>query len=152
MIVKVQCSIRDCRTVAVGETAIPLCVGHRDAIMDDLAIHLARRTLIASRKPQDAPTDWIAPAEDESKIESFVYFIRRERLIKIGYSTSPAARAVNLGGIVLATISGNFRDEKAMHRQFAHHRQQGEWFDPGEDLIGYINCLRTRDGLPDITA
>lgn len=146
------CSIKECRTVAVAGGTIPLCVDHREAVLADLALHLARRTLSATKLSARDPDERDLAAGEQPTIQGFVYFIRRERLIKIGYSTSPEHRARDLGGIVLATIPGDFKAEKQIHRQFAHLRQNGEWFSPGEDLIGYINCLRSRDQAPDIAA
>jgi hypothetical protein len=39
---------------------------------------------------------------------------------------------------VLAVLSGSYEEESRLHQQFAHLRTVGEWFEPGDDLIGFI--------------
>lgn len=147
------CDIKGCQTVAVIGTAVRLCASHREALLDDLALYLARRTY-ASRVGK-SPAEHDAFATDPSAPSgatrtAFVYFMRRERLIKIGYSTDPVARATGLNAELLAAVPGDWALEKQMHSQFAHLRRTGEWFEPGEDLIGYINALRNKQQFPDI--
>lgn len=39
---------------------------------------------------------------------------------------------------VLAIIDGDRPEERQLHRKFAHLRTVGEWFEPGDDLLGFI--------------
>lgn len=39
---------------------------------------------------------------------------------------------------VLAVADGTFDSEKALHRRFEHLRVVNEWFEPGDDLLGFI--------------
>nr|WP_237545792.1 GIY-YIG nuclease family protein [Streptomyces sp. SID1046] len=78
--------------------------------------------------------------------------MRREVLIKIGVSNSPAKRAQSLNAIVLATMPGTHDDERSMHRRFKQHRAHNEWFRPGPDLISFINQLRQAKGQAPVTS
>jgi hypothetical protein len=81
-----------------------------------------------------------------------VYFLRSAdgSRIKIGTTMSMAQRLKQLvaehgeGLEVLAVIDGSQPEEKALHRRFSHLRRVGEWFEPGNDLIGFI----VSDGKP----
>ena len=76
-----------------------------------------------------------------------VYFLqgRVTGLIKIGYSKDPYGRARDIAAeasepmTLLKICRNRNRDhERAAHRYFAHHRQIGEWFRPGADLLDFI--------------
>lgn len=66
----------------------------------------------------------------------FVYFARGAvtKLIKIGKSTNPTNRAVNMqvgSGEdldIILTLPGTRRDERKFHIQFRGQRERGEWF------------------------
>lgn len=150
-----SCDIKGCQTVAVIGFNVRLCVSHRDAVLNELATYLARRTFAAHMgKSPTSADEWAAdPTVNATAApkQAFVYFLRRERLIKIGYSIDPVIRASGLNAELLAAVPGDWALEKKMHAQFAHLRSTGEWFEPGEDLVGYINALRYKDQLPDIT-
>jgi hypothetical protein len=71
-----------------------------------------------------------------------IYFIRLGSLVKIGFTTNLAQRLKHVPHEeVLAVTTGSMRDEKALHAQFAHLRQYGEWFRQGPDLLGHIESL-----------
>lgn len=126
--------------------------------MVELSPWMARREVWLSHYgPEHNPQTYQAPRERSDydrrdDPDSFVYFIRREKLIKIGYSIDPVRRAGDLGGVVLATIPGERQVERSMHLMFAHLRDHGEWFRPGDDLLAYINVLRARLKQPAIAA
>ncbi len=77
---------------------------------------------------------------------SSVYFIQAGLfgLIKIGSATDPTARlAMFQTGCpeelrLIAAIPGGGVAERRLHKQFAHLRVRGEWFQPAEELLGYI--------------
>jgi hypothetical protein len=51
---------------------------------------------------------------------------------------------------VLAVQDGGPDDEVLLHRRFAHLRAVGEWFEPGDDLVGFIMAEgRPWDGSDD---
>lgn len=81
-----------------------------------------------------------------------IYFIAmpdRSR-IKIGTTIRLSERLRQLcrehgdGLEVLAVIDGGTAEERALHRRFAEHRIVNEWFEPGDDLMGFI----VSDGRP----
>ena len=76
-----------------------------------------------------------------------IYFIEGDDdLIKIGTTIRLTQRLRALayeskGPLrVLAVMAGSYREEKALHRRFDHHRipEQGEWFHGGRDLLKFI--------------
>ncbi|MGY1579162.1 GIY-YIG nuclease family protein [Streptomyces sp. MN13] len=81
---------------------------------------------------------------------SWVYFMRRERLIKIGTSTDVLRRAKTLNATVLVKCLGSYSEEQQLHAKFAAHRRHGEWFEPVPELMRLINAIRAEQGLPEI--
>jgi hypothetical protein len=87
----------------------------------------------------------IAPRRGRSPTAK-VYFIRGEQtgLIKIGVANNPSQRLANLQTgspdrlELLGCTPGSSWGELRLHTRFAHLRQHGEWFTPGEDLLAYI--------------
>jgi hypothetical protein len=79
-----------------------------------------------------------------------VYFVRMpDGIIKIGHSGNLGQRINALGGELLAFKPGDRADERSHHERFAHLLERGrEWFRPGDDLLDYINELRSGLGLP----
>lgn len=81
-----------------------------------------------------------------------IYFIQPKAggPIKIGTTVRLGQRLKQLAAEsgaelqVLAVVDGGFREEKSLHQRFAHLRQVGEWFEPGDDLLGFI----VNDGKP----
>jgi hypothetical protein len=80
----------------------------------------------------------------------FVYFVQECELlrIKIGFTTShPASRLKSLSNATSQEIRfigfevGDERREKALHRRFAHLHRRNEWFEPGEELMSYVENL-----------
>jgi hypothetical protein len=75
-----------------------------------------------------------------------IYFIKRpdDGRIKIGTTAYLTQRLRHLAkecGVdleVLAVRDGLFASERSLHRRFAHLRTVGEWFEPGDDLLGFI--------------
>ena len=75
-----------------------------------------------------------------------VYFLQAEGggAVKIGTSLRLSSRLKTLGkeqGLalqVLGITKGERRREKELHWRFAHLRIQGEWFQPGAELMRFI--------------
>lgn len=78
-----------------------------------------------------------------------VYFVQSglEGPIKIGASSNVKQRLVDLqmGSPqplkLLAQVRGSKREEREVHRRFAHLRVRGEWFSPAAELIEYISTI-----------
>lgn len=76
----------------------------------------------------------------------FVYFIQRGERgdIKIGYSDKPGRRlsALQTGSPeplhLLATLPGDMALERELHRRFAAHRLNGEWFRPAAEIFTFV--------------
>jgi hypothetical protein len=88
-----------------------------------------------------------------------IYFICRpdDHRIKIGTTVRLSERLKQLVAQcdadldVIAVMDGSFSEETGLHRRFAHLRTVGEWFEPGDDLIGFIVAEgREWDGSDDI--
>lgn len=92
-------------------------------------------TLTAERAKQNET----AKADD-----GFIYFIEAGDFIKIGYTRSPASRAVKMMTDsphelkLLHFEPGTFKREKVLHRHFADIRVRGEWFEKTPELLAHI--------------
>jgi hypothetical protein len=81
-----------------------------------------------------------------------VYFVKDSDngRIKIGTTIRLSERlrelARDAGGElqVLAVVSGGQPEEALLHRRFSHLRIVNEWFEPGDDLLGFIGA----EGMP----
>jgi hypothetical protein len=64
----------------------------------------------------------------------YVYFLRVEDRIKIGFSRRPMSRAAHVATgapgrmASLVIVRGSRADERQLHLRFAVHRTRGEWF------------------------
>lgn len=75
-----------------------------------------------------------------------VYFVMNPLtgLIKIGFSDYFEQRLRSLQFVektelkTLLTITGRRDAERELHAKFAHLRERGEWFRPGDDLLKFI--------------
>lgn len=82
--------------------------------------------------------------------EGAVYFIQGESggPIKIGMARNVRARMASLQTAhhsrlhLLGQMPGGSALESQLHRQFAAHRLQGEWFAPTAELLAYIAGLK----------
>lgn len=80
-----------------------------------------------------------------------VYFLQApDGKVKIGTTIRLSQRLKQLAKEhgcelrVLAVVDGRYNVEKDLHRRFAHLRIVNEWFEPGDDLLGFI----VQDGKP----
>lgn len=173
-----RCSFGDCRTVAATEEPLRFCVDHKEeaatllaytageARIRELDDSLQRSPMTLIRR-YDAAIAALPLArygrKDQNKRPTragyhypVVYFARRERLIKIGWTSRLPGRMKSIGAHPLAIETGDYIRERQLHQRFAHLLVVGdeavgrEWFHPGPDLIAYINELREADGYPPI--
>lgn len=85
-----------------------------------------------------------------------IYFIQGTDggLVKIGWATSPAVRMAHMQAhcpVVLTLLHsepGNGKQERELHARFSALRKHGEWFEPGADLLAYIEERRALDAFP----
>lgn len=80
-----------------------------------------------------------------AKHSPLVYYMRRDTLIKIGYSSSLRKRnaTINPDGIMIVE-PGGIEMESLRHRQFNSLRRSGEWFYLKDDIVDHILDLRDR--------
>lgn len=148
-----RCWWTDCRTTAFTAAPIDLCKPHLGETVKHIASPEGYRAMWsnavpATRERLHEEGTYVQPQPKPT----WVYFLRREVLIKIGYSNSPARRAQSLNAELLATMPGGPDDERELHQRFQELWAHGEWFRPAQELIASINVLRHMDELPPITA
>ena len=81
-----------------------------------------------------------------------VYFVRYRDRIKIGYSIDPRDRIkAHPVDEILAVVPGGRAAERAFHLQWAHLRENGEWFRAEPELLEYARSLADEDVLAELT-
>lgn len=145
---KVRCG-RQSKQMAMD--IVPLCKSHLETFQRHLRASEDKGLRKALAKYIDAK---IVERQDR-RDAALVYFISAGRRIKIGQSLNPELRVKSIrGGSVqmpkgldpsrarlLATEPGGQAREQELHRQFAHLRVAGEWFDNAPELKEYISGL-----------
>ena len=155
------CTFGDCRILATTKEPLRFCPDHEEqaatllahtagaAKLRELEVDLTQSERTWTREYGYA-TDLVPQNKQHAPV---VYFARRERLIKIGTTTTLAARMTSLHAEALATVPGDTVRERQLHRRFEHLRASSrspEWFHPEPDLIAYINELRAASGIPPV--
>ncbi len=77
-------------------------------------------------------------------ITGYVYFARHHpngHHIKIGWAVDPTARLRTWLLEIIATYPGTREDEDTIQDRFMHLHYEGEWFNPGQDLLDFIATL-----------
>ncbi|RSN55588.1 hypothetical protein DMH12_15325 [Streptomyces sp. WAC 04229] len=156
-----RCTFGECRTLATTKEPLQFCPEHQDeaasllaqiaapAKFQELEDALQRSPITLYRRYGYALT----PIPQNMQHAPLVYFARRERLIKIGWTTDLKKRMKALVTRSLATEPGDIVRERQLHRRFKHLlAERREWFHPGPDLIAYINELRAAAGEGPIAA
>jgi hypothetical protein len=154
-----RCTFGDCRTVAVTKDPLRFCLVHEEEAANLLA-HTAGAAKVRELQEglQSSPTTRnrryglaLTPVPQHTKHAPLVYFARRERLIKIGWTANLTRRMQEIHASPLAVEPGDVVRERQLHRRFGHLRVlKQEWFNPGPDLIDYINQLRQAEGAHPI--
>jgi len=171
-----QCAWKGCRFAGLRDYDVPLCEDHARRLKTQFSLGrdveykagLMRRKALGETLSEEeqaildaaeaarlAASARLATGHSRAEHEALskVYFMRHDRIIKIGYSIDPQKRAQSLAdAAILATEPGHRQLEEALHAKFGHLRLHGEWFSPGPDLIKYINKLRAKAGAKPITA
>jgi hypothetical protein len=78
-----------------------------------------------------------------------IYFgqVASTGLIKIGFSANTERRRREIQAMngdsfsLLCWIPGGHREEARLHHRFASLRAHGEWFNPGEELLEFIQAI-----------
>ena len=75
-----------------------------------------------------------------------IYFIQdSKKNIKIGFSKNPQQRILSFHThsiekfTLIKSVHGTVRDEKEIHKNFAHLKISGEWFIGSEELVLFIH-------------
>lgn len=87
--------------------------------------------------------------------EGFVYYMRINGQIKIGYAADVTARMRHYppGTELLAVEAGTLHTERERHQQFYRERIRGrEWFEESDDLRAHIESVVEANGSPDALA
>jgi len=155
-----RCTFGDCRILAATKEPLRFCPDHEEEAASLLA-HTAGAAKVREldRGLEQTIRTWnrrygfgITPFPQNPTHAPLVYFARRERLIKIGWTTQLSKRMRAIPAKVLATEPGDIVREKQLHIRFGHLLAHGrEWFHPEPDLVAYVNELRDTDNLPPIS-
>lgn len=89
--------------------------------------------------------------EYEGLLSEWVYFVRTDGLVKIGYTSDPGSRlkAYPPSAEVLVVMPGNRWLETQLHRKFATYLARGrEWFTESDKLHEYIEQQIENYGQP----
>lgn len=151
---------------------LPLCHKHLEVVTKEITHTLREQVAelrdgIKKGRDEIADelmTEWAANREAvrrrtaEARYKrSRVYFLRCGEFIKIGTTTNLTNRLASIqksGGVLMphgldyrrtelvAAIHGDQRQERDLHKQFAHLRHTGEWFTEAPELTDYINNLK----------
>lgn len=151
------CWYGGCRDLATTMKPLNLCPEHERETVNRLAHLIVRFDWGAVLDASVAIDDVNRPLDSYRKpkstsFEGWVYFMRRERYIKIGTTTDTRRRAAELNATVLARYPGSYSEEARLHARFAKLRRHGEWFEPGPELLALVNEIRASEGLPEIAA
>jgi len=77
-------------------------------------------------------------------IQGYVYFLRIDDLLKIGFSTHPPGRIRDISPLrknkiaFFAFIPGTYMDEQRLHYQLRDCRRDGEWFAATSQVMALI--------------
>lgn len=115
-----------------------------DAALDEARDIDAKVGIPAERSARAAPP---RPPESPS-IAGYVYFLKVDRHIKIGFAKNPFSRAAGmLSGIsgevqAIGAVRGTMHDERMLHWRFEEYLVRGEWFVASKELSGFMSrCL-----------
>lgn len=140
---------------------LPLCGMHVGQV---LAAHDAEKRAAEQRVAarEQAKIDAAARAvekveqgfllEDDEPVPGWVYYVRLDGVIKIGFTKNLDRRLRELGptATLLATEPGTLKLERQRHQHFGKDLILGrEWFTESDELTTWINTLIEEYGEPD---
>jgi hypothetical protein len=92
--------------------------------------------------------EWLVCADRRvSKRRGFVYFLRGQAAVKIGYSENPQRRVAHLQRQspesleLVGVVAGSILLEQYFHRRFRKYRLHGEWFAHRGELARFLGTL-----------
>lgn len=103
----------------------------------------APRSRLWNRKALSAHMDQVS-IRTNPVVTGYVYFMQMGEFIKIGWSTWPESRRIQLQTsnpydiILLGAFPGRIDQEDKAHQLFQHLRARGEWFRKSPGLLAYI--------------
>lgn len=145
------CWFDECEDLATTEMPLSLCQVHEREAVNHLAHLIVRFDWGAVLEASQAISSSLRPLDGYAQAKEtpgWIYFMRREHLIKIGTTTDLRRRAQQLNAEILARTPGSYAEEKRLHHRFASLRRHGEWFEPAPELMSLINAIRAEEGLP----
>ncbi len=83
-----------------------------------------------------------------SQRPGWVYFIKKDNLVKIGWSANPQQRVQKFEGDLLGLLPGPMTLEKELHKRFADLHQGSEWFRLGNTLRDWLDMQMLEHELP----
>ena len=132
------CCWPSCATLSGDKyPALPMCDSHVAVVVHQVQI---------TASPQLA----IRSATHRSRGNGWIYYLRVEDRIKIGFSTNLAPRLKSYppASVVLATHEGSMEDEHDLHVRFADDvAETREWFHPSPQVLDHIRSLATYEPL-----
>lgn len=150
-----RCWYDNCPDAATTQLPLSLCAEHERDAVNHLAHLVVRHDWGAALAASDAVSETYRPLDSYKQrkapaFDGWIYFMRRERYIKIGTTTDIRRRAQQLNATVLARQPGSYTEEAQLHARFASLRRHGEWFEPGPELLELVNEIRATENLPPI--
>lgn len=85
--------------------------------------------------------------KDAARTHGFVYFLKCQSFIKVGYSSTPTERATKLNGSLpfdielVGFIYGGTDLERSLHVLWKDHRHKGEWFNATPEMMADIHRI-----------
>jgi hypothetical protein len=129
------CCFPQCQAAPSVTLDVPMCERHAIRVYRAVAAHIA----LADVDPSALAFDGGTPDLERSTRLGSVYFVRLGDRVKIGFSAHLRKRMeVIPHEEFLGRIPGTMRDEKNLHRRFAHLRTTGEWFKADDELLTFI--------------
>lgn len=152
-----QCQWRDCHRFSfLVNTEIRLCTVHH-RMLDEYF-----RGLTQSEERTQATADAInqaiaarieagEPLERGEQPPGWVYYVKSDGLIKIGYSKAPEQRLRTYSptSVILGLRPGTPKLERSLHSLFCGDLARGrEWFHPSDRLLAHIAEIVAQHGEP----
>lgn len=146
------CWFTGCNILATTPDPLQLCQEHENVTAERLVHMTAKIEMNRWLEVRAANGDeWSRPLDSYAHVTgpgaTWVYFMRRENLIKIGTTGDLKRRAAALNAAVIAKTPGSYSEEARLHKRFAKLRHHGEWFEPSPELLELINELRRAEGM-----